>query len=81
MAHPETFGDVGYAAAVFGVSQSVENSSFEVTDFDRFLFGDPVFGVPEKVPGLQKKKRNWVPCSVCLGIRLVLDVKMTKLLS
>lgn len=56
MAHPETFGDLGYAAAVLGVAQSVENSSFEVTDFDRFPFGDPVFGVPEKVLGLQKKK-------------------------
>src|SRR5580700_7722506 len=60
MPHPETFGDVCDAAAVLGVSQSVEDSPLEVTDFNRFLFGDPVDAVPEKVLGLQKEKMELV---------------------
>jgi hypothetical protein len=34
MAHPETLGDVSYAAAILGVAEAVEDCSFEVADFD-----------------------------------------------
>jgi len=28
MAHPETFGNVGYAAAILGMAQAVEDGTF-----------------------------------------------------
>ena len=55
-AHLEPFGHLGYAAAVFGLSQPVDDRPFEVAHLDRFLFRHPNFRVAEILSGLQENK-------------------------
>jgi hypothetical protein len=52
MAHPQTLSNIGYAAAILGMAQAVEDGTFEVADVDRFLFCDPLFGGAENILGL-----------------------------
>lgn len=57
--HREAFRDVSHAAAVFWPAQSVDDSSFEVADFNRFRFCDPVFHRAKEMRAFQQNKAEF----------------------
>jgi hypothetical protein len=56
VAHPETLGEVGHAAAVLRVAEAGEDCAFRVAGFDRLLFCDPMFCVAKKILGFYENE-------------------------